>query len=413
MLRTALLAAFAMLAAAAPAQAQRLDIGWDTADELEAMVAGCPSAQMPPGARAGARAMHVPSPARYVQRQLETMLRADPAACPGIAAAAARRVLALAGVPERPDAPVGFLALAREAAEEGLGMARDTSLADRYGRMEWLLSADPPELPRWTPEQQQAWLARPETIALLETVVAGNRNATRQAELLAELRLRRDLPGYDPEAALALFERAIEYDRYAELLTDGEHMPPDYRRAFAPMFRLGTFSLFDDQQRLVLRVGRRAAAEARTREERAQALRLVFAGALDDLDGGCRFVAEQLRRFSDVPLVSLAPGDAQRIHGRFANEYDPMLVSDEPASPRPIVLRVLIDPDGRVVYARVRQSSGSRDRDFFPVRAWATYAEEVDLSATSQGRFVWADLPPIEPERTTILEGGPVHSTCR
>ena len=58
-------------------------------------------------------------------------------------------------------------------------------------------------------------------------------------------------------------------------------------------------------------------------------------------------------------------------------------------------------------------TSASLDRDFFQVRAWAIHAEEVDLSATSQGRFVWADLPPIEPERTTILEGGPPRSTCR
>ena len=403
----------ALLAFSAPAAVEPSRLGWDAVDELEAAVVSCPSARMPEGARANAAAMHVHDIEGFVLRQLARMLRAHPRACPGIAADAAGRVRALAGLPERADASPRVLALARIAAEEGLGMERDTGLADRYGRMQWLLAVQAPELPRWTPEQQRAWLARPETIALLEAVVARNRHASRQATMLAELRLRRDLPGYDPEQALRLFEQAIAYERYAEVLTDGEHIAPDYRRAFGPMFRLGMFAGDDEQRRLMLRVGRQAAAHARTREQRAQALRILFAGALDDFDGGCALVAEQLRHFRAVPRVPLAAGDAQRIHDRMANEYDPMLVSDEPAQPRPIVLRALIDPEGRVVYAEVRQSSGSLDRDYFPVEAWAQYAEEVDLSATSRGRFVWADLPPIEPEATTTLEGGRLRSTCR
>ena len=402
----------ALLTFSTAAAAEPSWLGWEAVDELEAAVASCPSARMPQGARARAMAMHVHDIEGFMLRQLERMLRADPRACPGVAADAAARVRALAGLPERPDASPRVLALARIAAEEGLGMERDTELADRYGRMQWLLAVQAPELPRWSPEQQQAWLARPETVALLEGAVARNRHATRQATMLAELRLRRDLAGYDPEQALRLFEQAIAYERYAEVLTDGEHMAPDFRRAFAPMFRLGMFTGDDEQRRLLLSVGRRAAAAARTPEQRAQALRILFAGALDDFDGGCALVAEQLRHFGRAPQVQLAPGDAERISDRMANAYDAMLVSDEPAQPRPIVLRALIDPRGRVVYAEVRQSSGSLDRDYFPVEAWAQYAEEVDLSATSRGRFVWADLPPIDPEPTTTLEGRP-RSTCR
>ena len=212
-MRITAFAAFVLLALCASASAQRPDLGWETVDELEAAAASCPSAQMPAGARSRARAMHVHDIEGYVLRQLNLMLRADPRDCPGIAAEAAARLQAMAGIPERPDASSRILALARVAAEEGLGMPRDPDLADRYGRVEWLLSVEPPELPRWTAEQQQAWLARPETIALLEAYVARDRNATRQPAMLAELRLRRDLPGYDPEAALALFERAIEQDR--------------------------------------------------------------------------------------------------------------------------------------------------------------------------------------------------------
>ncbi|HEX8640172.1 MAG TPA: hypothetical protein VF704_03345 [Allosphingosinicella sp.] len=401
-----------LAAAAGPAEAQEERIGWATADELTALTASCPSAQMPPGARASARAMHVPDPTGYVLRQLGLMLRADPALCPGIAAAAAERVRTQVGDPERPDVSIGFLELARLAAEEGLGMPADRALADRLGRIQWLFAYEDLHLPRWTAAQQQAWLARPETVALLEGRAARNPHATRQQRMLAELRLRRDVAGYNPEEALRLFDQAVAFERYAEVLTDGEHMPPDYRRAFAPMFRLGMFSLDDDQQRLLLRVGRQAAARARTPEERAQALRILFAGAVDDFEGGCRFVASQLRHFRDAPTVPFAPEDARRIQDRMGSEYDPMMVSDEPAEPRPIVLRALIDPAGRLIYAEVRQSSGSRDRDFYPVQAWATYAEEVDLSATSRGRFVWTELPPIPPERTTYLEGGRTRSTC-
>lgn len=397
------LVATLLAALAAPAAAaQDGEPDWAMADALEAAVASCPAAQMPAGERASARAMHVPNPSAFVHRQLERMLHA--AGCPGVAADAAARLRALVGEPERADVPIGSLALLRLAAEEGLGMAQDVALADRLGRIEWLLAWREPDLPRWSEAERRAWLVRPETLALLQAHVARFGGPTRQAAMLAELRLRRDLPLYDPEEALRLFERAMEFERYADLLSDGEHVAPDYRRAVAPILRLGMFTSLEDEQRALLRVGRRAAAVARTREERAQALRILFAGAVEDREGSCALVAEQVRAFRNVPVVPLAPGEEERIEQQLSGELDPFLVSDDPPQPRPIVLRALIDPSGRVVYARVRQSSGSRDRDRFPVEAWAASAETVDLSATSRGRFVWADLPPIPPAPTTTLD---------
>ncbi len=319
-LRSALL--LAILAASAAAQAQPSAIGWDMADSLTAQVASCASAQMPPEARGRARAMHNPDPGSYVYRQLERMLRADPVSCPGIAAAAVARLRALVGEPERADGPGGFVALARIAAEEGLGMPRDPVLADRYGRIEWLFDNEAREIPRWTEAQQQDWLTRPETIALLEAYVARHRYVQRQPRLLAELRLRRDVPGYDPERALALFEQAGAHDRYAEVLSDGVHMPRDYRRAFEPMFRLGMFDMFEPQERLILRIGRRAAAVARTPEERGEALRILFAGSINDRDGSCAQLPPQRRHFDGAPVVPLAHGEAQQIRENLSDDYD-------------------------------------------------------------------------------------------
>jgi len=399
-----LVAFLLVISASAGAPAQLPEPDWAMADTLEAAVSACPPAQMPPGERASARGMHVPDPSAYVHRQLELMLHADPANCPGVAEDAASRLRVLVGAPERADVPIGLLGLLHQAAEEGLGMERDPGLADRLGRILWLLAWQEPDIPRWSEADRRAWLVQPDTLALLQAHVAYFNGPTRQAVMLAELRLRSDLSLYDPREAARLFERAMEFERFADLLSDGEHLPPDYRAAVAPILRLGMFTSDKDDQRALVRVGRRAAAAARTREERGQALRILFAGAVEDVEGSCALVAEQLRPFRGVPVVPLEAGAGERILDELANDFDPFLVSDDPPVPRPIVLRALIDPSGRVIYARVRQSSGSRDRDRFPIEAWAASAEAVDLSATSRGRFVWADLPPIPPEPTTTLD---------
>lgn len=393
--------------AVAPASAQRSRIDWEMADALASEVVSCPAAQMAPEARPRARAMHVPDQEGYVARQLELMLRTPTSTCPGVAASAASRLRALVGEPERPDSSVRLLRLARAAAEEGLGMAPDPVLAARLTRIEWLFGHDTRTLPRWDEAEAQAWLARPEITALLEARVAANRHAQRQVRILAELRLRRDVSGYDPERALALFEQAVEHERYAEVLSDGVHLPVDYRRAFTPMFRLGMFDLFDQRQRVILRIGRQAAATARTPAQRAEALRILFAGSIDDLDGSCALLPPLLRAFEAAPLAPLAADDARRIRENLSDDYRPFMISDDPPNPGPVVLRALIDPTGRVVYARLRRSSGSRDRDHIALRAWARSAEQVDLSATARGRFVWADLAPIEPERTTTMPPRP------
>lgn len=412
----ALLFATALWAAPAitPAVAQPPSIEWAMADELQALVASCPAAQISPGRRRMERAMHVPRPDNVVLPQLRLMLRADPRECPGIAAIAARRMRDLVGVPERPDVHTGVLALAREMAEEGLGMARDPELADRYGRVLWLFENEAPELPRWTAAQQQAWLERPETIVLLDAHLTHHRYAAfRQARMLAALRLRRDLPGYDPEAALALYQRAIERERYAEILTDGVHMPVDYRRATGAFLRTPMFGLDAEQQRALLRMGRQAVAAARTREEEAQALRILFAASVESVDNSCQTLAAQRRQFDRAPEVPLADGEARRIEDELTDDFRGFMIDDDVPNPRPIVLRGLIDPDGRLIYAEVRQSSGSRDRDRFAILAWAEYAEEVDLSATSRGRFVWTLLSPIPQQPTTAgVPGGRASRSC-
>lgn len=390
-------------------------IEWAMADELQALVASCPAAQLPPGRRRMERSMHAPRPENVVLPQLNLMLRTDPQTCPGIAATAARRVRDLIGVPERPEVELGALALAREMAEEGLGMARDPALADRYGRVLWLLEFEQPELPRWTTAQQQAWLEQPATIALLDAYLTRYNYAAafRQGRMLAELRLRRDLPGYDPEAALALYQRVIERERAAEILTDGVHMPADYRRAMGVFLRTPMFDMDADQQRALLRIGRQAAAAARSPAEEAQALRILFAASVESIDDSCRLLIAQRRQFDRAPEVPLAEGEARRIEDELTDDFRGFMIDDDVPNPRPVILRGLIDPDGRLIYAEVRQSSGSRDRDRFAIVAWAEYAEEVDLSATSQGRFVWTMLPPIPQQSTTAgVPGGRVSRAC-
>ena len=208
---------------------------------------------------------------------------------------------------------------------------------------------------------------RPDTLALLQAFVARHPAPNRQTLMLAELRLRRDLAIYDPEAALRPFEQGMAYGRYADILSDGDHLRPDYRRAVAPILRLDMFKGDDEDERALLRVVRRASAAARTREERAQALRILFAAALQDIDGSCTLVAEQLRPFRDVPVVPIAAGESERISSELSPDFAPALVSDEPRQPRPIVLRPLIDPlgPGRLrpaapVERRARPGPGSR-----------------------------------------------------
>jgi hypothetical protein len=68
---------------------------------------------------------------------------------------------------------------------------------------------------------------------------------------------------------------------------------------------------------------------------------------------------------------------------------------------RPILLRGLVGPNGRVIAAEVKVSSGSPRHDRAALGVWSEYPERVDLGSAARGRFVWVDLPPVDPAMTT------------
>jgi hypothetical protein len=265
----------------------------------------------------------------------------------------------------------------------------------------------------WPEVEQRAWLGRPETLALLAARNADDRlRSRRSAELHAELLLRRGSAAYDPVQAAKLLEtpqaQAIPGNRprLVALLTDGEHLPPDYSRAARQYLSLAAqpFDFAAEPQRELLRIGRLAAAAARGPAEQAAALRILSAASLDGRFGSGEEEAAMLARIGAVPNGALAAGDAERI-GRaldFRFGFDlPDRQESDPAELRPILLRALLGPDGRVVMTRVAQSSGSPSRDRIVRGIWAAEGHAVDLSATARGRFLWVDLPPVDPLLTT------------
>ena len=182
------------------------------------------------------------------------------------------------------------------------------------------------------------------------------------------------------------------------MLTDGALVPPDYQRA-ANMF-LWSVSLlrgYPEYQGELLRIGRLAAASARTPAEQAAALHILFAASLNNLEGSREAVADLLRRIGTVRTASLAGKDAANIREELNDELEfGIPLDDDPPSIRPIVLRGLIGPGGRLVHAEILRSSGSWFRDRAALGGWAQHGDRVDLSATALGRFVWVDLPPID-----------------
>ena len=336
------------------------------------------------------------------------MLRVDPAACPGVRDAAIRELRTRVGNPERADVPLPLLRLIARATPAG------DATAAAYNRMLWLFDERPPELPAWSEADRQAWLERPATLKLLEGRNADGWLRTRRSvEHHIGLVLRRGSPGYDPATAATLLEtseaNAIpgNRQRLISLLLDGEHMPPDYERA-ARRFYSSAAAQSDyavEPQRELLRIGRLAAAAARTPVERATALRILSAATLDGRFGSAAEQEAMLRRIGRVRSGALAPGDAERI-GRaldFQFGFDlPDRQETDPAELRPILLRGLIGPDGRVVATQVVQSSGVPSRDRIVRGIWVRESHRVDLSATARGRFLWVDLPPVDPLLTTM-----------
>lgn len=189
-------------------------------------------------------AMHSWTPS-HILRALADSLRVDPAECPGTREAALAEVNRRLGNPADGNANLTLLHLARQAAEQGQGMARDPLLADRYGRILWLYSAKPPPLPRWPETARETWMATPEAIALLEARVAAigrgtvesyrdDANSRLVVQRLAVLRIRRDVPGYDPAHAADWFEKLDDAATVGTLLSNGVHLEPDYARPTCP-----------------------------------------------------------------------------------------------------------------------------------------------------------------------------------
>ncbi len=400
---------FALAAAAGllatPALAREPDWGAEYA-ALNAVVIAC----QPP----------LPDERRYanIQRERDTidllrrLIEASPAQCPGGPSAAASAALRLLGPPEAPDADPRLLRLAHAAADSGLGMARDEALADRLGRLLWLYEDDPPALPRWPEAARQVWLEQPDTIALLEARVAqrGRLLRTHSAvERLAALKLRRDLAAHDPGGALDLLDESgllIGDDRrirFSRLVTGEAGLPPDFDRARRALIRYGSFGerATPRLRAELLRIGRLAAARARAPAGQAIALRILFAAAMD---GHAEEVAARdalLRRLDRVPTLQLQPSDAERLISGMHREFAVRLGyprEGDPDSLSPIRVRALLAPDGQVAMARVIGSSGLARRDRSILAAWAEEHAGADLSATARGRWVWVDLPPVDPE---------------
>jgi hypothetical protein len=65
------------------------------------------------------------------------------------------------------------------------------------------------------------------------------------------------------------------------------------------------------------------------------------------------------------------------------------------------VIRGLIGPNGKVIAAEVRTSSGSPRHDRAALGVWTEYPDRVDLKAVARGGFAWVDLPPVDPYMTT------------
>ena len=338
------------------------------------------------------------------------MLAAPVEACPDTPAAAVAFMRRQIGDPIRADADTELLSMLEESARSGRGMAPDPEFAARLARHAWLVAADR-DVAGWSEAECEAWLVRPETIAALEARVSAAPTA-RAIWLLSDLLLRRGLPGYDPARAAALLEASPELHsdpvrlRLAGLLSDGAHMPPDYRRAAKP-FRYDAGRNEDiagPAQQALLDIGRRAARKARTQAERLTALSVLGPAALDGF-GDSRALYTRLLRQVRAPR-SKAPLPADRIDWLsaeldtgFAHNLD-MLPDDTPPGRLPILIDGLIGPDGRLATVRLTQSSGVAPRDRAVLSNYLRAGDRVDLSSVAKGRAVWVALPPVDPMLT-------------
>lgn len=401
-----------LLAAAIAAPVQRDDAQWERdraeATALHAMGEGC-ELDFDSGPTRGINYRN------EVDRTLRAMFK-DPPACPGLAQRAARFVIDSVGTPERGDIDLAMLRRAWRLVREGRFVRRDPAAEARYARMLWLYAEREPWRGaadgNWEGAAQPDWQAWSESAQAIALLVARNGLRTgktvRSLELEAELRLRRDLPWYDPARAVKLYEDGMlatshaNRRRVSRLLTNGVHLPPDYARAARPYRYTGSFDgkVADEAQRELLVIGRQAVAVARTRAERLVALDILFGASLTGDAPALAARDALLRRLGPVPYVRLAPGDAERAgravdwtigYGFGSNWFATR------TGLRPIRVRGLIGPDGRILLAIVRQSSGDPRRDRIAMGGWFENGAAADLSATARGRLVWTDLPDIDP----------------
>lgn len=356
------------------------------------------------------------NPERELRRQLQAMLSAPLEACPDTPARAVAFLSGVVGDPVRPDAPVFLVQMLEQALREGRGSAPDAGRADALARYLWLVSDRDPA--GWSEAEREAWLVRPETIAMLEARVEAAPTA-RAIWLLSSLLLRRDLAIYAPGPAATLLESSPELHRdpvrlrLAALLTEGVHLPPDYSRAAAPFRRDATEApeRAAAAQEVLRGIGERAAAAARTQAQRLAALAILAPAALDGRDGGAH--TRLLRRVRVPTRTEPLPPDrvewlSAELDLGFAHMLD-MLPETTPRGLRPIVLRGLVGADGRLVTVTLAQSSGVAERDRAVMANYLRLGPRVDLSSVAQGRPIWVTLPPVDP----MLDHATVYRAIR
>jgi hypothetical protein len=193
--------------------------------------------------------------------------------------------------------------------------------------------------------------------------------------------------------------------RISRLLTDGTHVPPDYGRAARPF--LGVAAVDADfssgYQQELLRIGYLASIAARTPAERAEALRIVSAAALDGRFDSREVKARLLSGLGQIGQASLSDSDQAGIEKALDWQMAWALPGTDGLEGRlrPILIRGLVGPHGRVIAAEIKASSGSPRHDRAALGVWSEYPQLVDLSAAARGAFVWVDLPPVDPYMTT------------
>lgn len=379
---------------------------------IQALAARCP------GITAPNPAAHVFIPHVAVTSVLGQVLAVDPGRCPGGPQAALAELDRRLGDVEKGDIDLRLLRLAWRAAEQGQGMARDPALADRYGRILWLYSAGSPPLPRWPEQHRRGWMSSPEAVALMEARVAAseqriigdyvpdyglqNRDIRVVVRRLAEVRLDRAIAGYDPVRAIGWLERLGDAIAVGTALSDGIHAPPDYRRAarlLLPAARAPNHAAAAERT-LLLRIGRKAAAAAKTPLDRAEAMRILFAATAHR--PAAAIAAERaalMRGIGPVAQAQPARRDAEcAANFTRMEEIAPMLAPFDgirPPKPAMIGLRGLIGPDSQLVWVEITRSSGSAAFDAALLGAWASVAGRIRMWETARNRFTLVDFPSI------------------